>query len=128
MKYFVIFVITLFLSSKNYAETYRMVQVDKTFFGNITDEEAAKAFDNHEFEEKHKVETIKVKVGDSIQFVNRDEVNHNVSGWLNGTNLFDVKIQPPGPANDRTIELKKKGDFVIQCAIHPKMKIKLKVE
>ena len=105
-----------------------MVQADKTFLGNITDKEAAEAFDNPSIEEKHKVETMSAKVGDTILFVNRDEVSHNVSGWFGSISFFDVKIQAPGLSNDRAIELKKKGEFIIQCAIHPKMKIKLKVD
>jgi plastocyanin len=122
-----IFFIFSFISL-SHAEVIRMVQADKTFLGNITDKEATAAFDDPGFEEKHKVETLTTKVGDSILFVNRDEVSHNVSGWEGETNLFDVKIQAPGTSNDRTILLKKKGEYIIQCAIHPKMKIKLKVE
>ncbi len=111
-----------------FSATIRMVQSDKTFLGSITDKEAAEAFDNPAIEEKNKVETLNLKQGDTIIFANRDEVKHNVSGWNGTVNIFDVKIQEPGPNNDRSIILDKKGNFVIQCAIHPKMKIKLKVD
>ncbi|MBC7712112.1 MAG: hypothetical protein H7177_02165 [Rhizobacter sp.] len=121
-------ILLLTFSAVTHAEVFRMVQADKTFLGNITDKEAAAASDDNDFEEKHKIENLNVKVGDSIQFINRDEVSHNVSGWVNEKNIFDVKIQAPGATNDRVIELKTKGEYIIQCAIHPKMKIKLKVE
>jgi plastocyanin len=42
--------------------------------------------------------------------------------------LFDVKLQEPGKVNDRKIEFKEAGDYTIQCAIHPKMKIKVTVD
>lgn len=122
-----LFLFLMFCLNLNASEI-RMVQADKTFLGNISDKEAAAAFDDSAFEEKHKVETLVAKVGDTILFANRDEVSHNVSGWVDEKNVFDVKIQAPGPVNDRVIELKNKGEYVIQCAIHPKMKIKLKVE
>lgn len=105
-----------------------MVQVDKTFYGDITDKEAEDAFDNLEFEKEHKVEKIEAKVGDTIQFINRDEVAHNVSGTLDSKVSFDVKLQEPDAKNDRSIPLTKKGEVLIQCAIHPKMKFKLVVD
>lgn len=117
-----------FFSFSLQAETHRMVQVDKTFMGNITDAQANEAFENPEIEEKNKAEVLKAKVGDTIKFVNRDEVAHNVSGSIDTVNEFDVKIQEPGAKNDREITLKKKGEYQIQCAIHPKMKFKVKVD
>ena len=116
------------LSSMSFAETIRMVQADKTFLGNITDKEASDSFDNPAIEEKNKVEAIKAKVGDKILFLNRDEVTHNVSGTINTETIFDVKLQDPGVKNDRTIDLTKKGEYIIQCAIHPKMKFKITVD
>lgn len=110
------------------AEVFRMVQVDKTFMGDISDEVAAQAYDNPSIEEKHKTTLMKAKVGDTILFVNRDEVTHNVNGKINNQQVFDVKLQDPGVKNDRKIEITKKGEYVIQCAIHPKMKLTIKVD
>jgi len=105
-----------------------MVQAGKVFLGNITDEQAGQAYDDPIIEEENKVEELKLKVGDKIFFKNRDEVSHNVSAKKDGVVLFDVKLQDPGAKHDKTIELKTKGEYTIQCAIHPKMKITLKVE
>jgi plastocyanin len=116
------------LSSICAAKDIRMVQVDKVFLGDITDKQAAEAFDNADFEEKHKVQRISAKVGDTIQFINRDDVAHNVSGLLGKAVSFDVKLQEPGLANDRKIPLSTKGEYTIQCAIHPKMTFKLNVD
>lgn len=123
-----IFIFLTLISFSTFSKEIRMVQSDKTFLGDITDAQASEAFDNPLIEKKHKVESLEAKVGDTINFVNRDEVAHNVSGNATGKVLFDVKLQEPGPANDRKITLKEKGEFTIQCAIHPKMKIKVKVD
>ncbi len=109
------------------AKVIKMVQGGKTFLGSVTDAEAAAAYDDPQIEEKYKVETLNAKVGDEIIFQNRDEVSHNVSGAKDKKVVFDVKLQEPGVKNDRQIKLSEKGDYTIQCAIHPKMQIKLKV-
>ena len=122
MKSFIVILFT-FMAFSASAETIRMVQAAKAFLGNITDEQASVAYDDPIIEEENKVEELKLKVGDKIQFINRDEVSHNVSAKAS-----DVKLQDPGAKNDKLIELKSKGEYTVQCAIHPKMKIKLKVE
>lgn len=126
MKFFVIF--ALLISPLTYAKKIRIVQVDKTFLYNVTDQQAESAFDDPTIEEKYKVEELEASVGDTIEFANRDEVNHNVSAMAEKNTLFDVKLQSPGATHDRSMELKKAGTYDIQCAIHPKMKIKLKVK
>ncbi len=127
MKILLIILLTINTFSA-FAETVRMVQAAKAFLGNITDAQASVAYDDPIIEEENKVEELNLKVGDKIQFINRDEVSHNVSAKANDVVLFDVKLQDPGAKNDKLVELKTKGEFTVQCAIHPKMKIKLKVE
>lgn len=118
----------LFFISLAEAKSIRMVQGGKTFLGDVTDAQAQAAYDDPEIEEKHKIENLTLKVGDEISFHNRDEVSHNVSGLVGEKVLFDVKLQDPGKANDRNVKITEKGEFTIQCAIHPKMKIKVKVD
>lgn len=110
------------------AKTVKMVQGGKTFLGDITDAQASQAYDDPEIEEKFKVEELVLEPGDKIRFINRDEVSHNVSGSSGNKVIFDVKIQEPGEKNDREILLKDKGELIVQCAIHPKMKLKVKVK
>lgn len=125
MNYFLL--VFIFLSFAE-AKSIRMVQGGKTFLGDVTDAQAAAAYDDPEIEEKHKVESFSAKVGDEITFYNRDDVSHNVSGSIKEKVIFDVKLQEPGKANDRTVKFNEKGEYTIQCAIHPKMKIKVKVD
>ena len=110
------------------AKVIRMVQGGKTFLGDVTDKQAADAYDDPQIEEKYKVETLSAKIGDEINFQNRDEVSHNVSGALSDKVIFDVKLQEPGKTNDRVVKIKEKGEYTIQCAIHPKMKLMVTVK
>jgi len=67
---------------------------------------------------------ITVKVGDSITFVNDDDITHNVHSA--GGADFDLGAQKPGDKTSYTFD--KAGTFKIRCAIHPKMKLKVTVE
>ena len=130
MKYFVssFFIFQLLSLPGASAKTISMVQGGKTFLGEVTDKQASDAYDDPSIEETHKVDVISAKVGDEIRFMNRDEVSHNVSGSKAQKVIFDVKLQEPGKAHDRSVKLSEKGEYVIQCAIHPKMKFKVKVD
>lgn len=67
------------------------------------------------------VKEIEMNVGETLTFKNLDKVTHNVY-----TEVFDLKAQPPGET--RAVKLEQAGTFDVQCAIHPKMKFKLKVK
>jgi len=110
-----------------FAAEVNIYQVDKVFLKDISEEQAGQVFDDETIEEKYKVEEMNLKVGDTINFLNRDDARHNVNGKVDGEKVFDVKIQNPGKSNDKSVTLKKKGEYEIKCMIHPKMKIKLKV-
>lgn len=69
--------------------------------------------------------TIKAKVGDTITFKNSDPFAHNAY-TDDEANEFDVGMQATGTETHMTI--KKEGEFDIECAIHPNMLIKVKVE
>lgn len=125
----IVFTLILFFQTQSlYSKTINIVQIDKTFMKNLTQEQLDKVFDDPSIEEENKIEELELKLGDKINFLNRDEVSHNVNGKIDGEKEFDVKLQRPGIKNDKIIELTKKGEYEIQCAIHPKMKIKLKVD
>jgi hypothetical protein len=125
---FALVLMVLFSLQTLSAKDIVMVQSDKTFLGNIPPEKIEELWENPLIEKEFKVEEVKLKVGDGILFKNRDIVNHNVSGKISDETIFDVTLQEPGEKNDRKITLKKKGEYVVQCAIHPKMKLKVIVE
>jgi plastocyanin len=118
----------LLLCTNAVAKTFRMVQSNKTFVGDVTDKEADAMFDDDGLLKAKKVELLKAKIGDKITFANRDGATHNVNASAGSDKIFDVGEQPPGAENDKTLEFSKKGEFEVRCAIHPKMKLKIVVE
>jgi plastocyanin len=69
--------------------------------------------------------TLTVKTGDLITFVNDDEAMHNVYSYTEGF-TFDLGGQSPG--EETTVRLSKTGVIDIRCAIHPKMKLQVRVQ
>jgi plastocyanin len=69
--------------------------------------------------------TITVKKGDVVIFVNDDSITHNVMSADAG-NEFNVGAQPPGVSTPVTFD--KAGEFTVICAIHPRMKLTVKVD
>jgi plastocyanin len=67
---------------------------------------------------------ITVKAGDRITFTNADSITHNVYSVTKGYE-FDLKTQTPGHSD--TVPFPKAGSVDVECAIHPKMKLKVTV-
>jgi plastocyanin len=77
--------------------------------------------------EKGKVfskEEITIKSGDTIVFINDDNVAHNVMS-NEPNNKFNVGLVKPGGSTPVTF--KSAGDVPVICAIHPSMKLLVKV-
>src|SRR5438067_10719353 len=70
-------------------------------------------------------ESVTIKKGDSITFVNDDTVPHNIVSTSKG-NEFNLGSQPPGASTDVTF--KEPGDAQIICAIHPRMKMTVTIQ
>lgn len=68
---------------------------------------------------------LKIKVGDSIKFVNDDPYSHNVFS-LSDAKSFDLGTYPKGVAKSVTFD--KPGTVEIECAVHPAMKLVVEVE
>lgn len=68
---------------------------------------------------------ISLKVGDTISFVNDDEITHNVYSRSKG-HKFDIGAQRPGTSVSH--EFSKPGKVKVRCAIHPRMKLTVNVE
>ena len=67
---------------------------------------------------------ISVKKGDTLVFVNDDNITHNVYSASAG-NQFNLGAIAPG--NTTPVTFKNSGNVDIFCAIHPSMKMSLKV-
>lgn len=68
---------------------------------------------------------ITIKAGDTINFVNEDDITHNVYSRSKG-NKFDVGAQRPGTSVTQSFP--QAGKAKVRCAIHPKMKMTVHVE
>jgi plastocyanin len=69
-------------------------------------------------------ESVTVKKGEALTFLNDDSVPHNIMSASKG-NEFNLGSQPPGSSVDVTF--KETGDVAVICAIHPRMKMTVKV-
>jgi plastocyanin len=70
-------------------------------------------------------ENATVKKGEALTFLNDDSVPHNIMSNSKG-NEFNLGSQSPGASVDVTF--KEVGDVQVICAIHPRMKMLVKVE
>lgn len=87
----------------------------------------ALAATQHTIGEKGKVFSrteIDIKVGDSVLFVNDDNIAHNVMSQA-PENKFNLGLIKPGTATPVTFNTA--GDILVICAIHPSMKLHVKV-
>src|SRR6266702_6051678 len=69
-------------------------------------------------------ESISIKKGEAVTFLNDDSVPHNILSTSKG-NEFNLGSQPPGTSTD--VSFKEAGDVQVICAIHPRMKMMVKV-
>ncbi len=68
---------------------------------------------------------IRVKVGDTISFRNDDNFTHSLFSISPGAEFGSYMQKPTEKVK---VEMKKAGDFEVQCAIHPKMKLSVSVQ
>ena len=71
------------------------------------------------------VGTLKIKVGDVVQFKNMDSYFHNVFS-LSDAKLFDLGSYSQGQSKSVTFD--KPGKVEVECAIHPQMKMIVEVK
>ena len=98
----------LFVAAAFGAEATTVEQKDKTFVINGA-----------------KVETLTIKVGETVQFKNMDSFFHNVFS-LSETKMFDLGSFPQGQF--RSVTFDKKGKVEVECAIHPSMHMVIEVK
>ncbi len=68
------------------------------------------------------VSVLNIKVGDSVIFKNDDTVSHNIFS-LSDAKPFDLGAYPAGQS--RKVTFDGSGTVDVECAIHPKMKMKI---
>lgn len=68
--------------------------------------------------------SLKIKRGDTLVFVNDDNVTHNVLSNSAG-NQFNLGAI--GPGNSTPVTFDKSGEVLVVCAIHPTMKMTVTV-
>jgi plastocyanin len=69
-------------------------------------------------------ESVTINKGGTLTFLNDDSVPHNIMS-SSKNNEFNLGSQPPGSSTDVTF--KEAGDVQVICAIHPRMKLSVKV-
>src|SRR5258707_10598966 len=70
------------------------------------------------------VTEVTVKKGDALTFVNDDTVPHNAMSLTSGAE-FNLGSQAPGASTPVTFD--QVGEVMVVCAIHPRMKLTVKV-
>lgn len=76
-------------------------------------------------DKKFSADEVTVKAGDSVVFKNDDPITHNVFSQTPGMS-FELKTQKAGESS--AIKFDKAGVAEVRCAIHPQMKMRVKVE
>lgn len=67
---------------------------------------------------------VSIKKGDTLTFVNDDNIAHNILSTTAG-NEFNLGTQNPGSSTPMTF--KTAGEVTVLCAIHPRMKLVVNV-
>ncbi|MBI3515716.1 MAG: hypothetical protein HY060_16905 [Proteobacteria bacterium] len=67
---------------------------------------------------------VAIRQGQSVTFTNRDPFTHNVFSKTPGM-AFDLRTQKPGASSE--VKFENVGEADVQCAIHPQMRMKVKV-
>jgi plastocyanin len=67
---------------------------------------------------------VTIKTGQSVVFANKDPFTHNVYSKTPGMS-FDLRTQKSGESSE--VKFDHAGESEVQCAIHPQMKMKIKV-
>ena len=75
-------------------------------------------------EKAFSVKAVEIRRGDTVRFVNSDPFFHNVFS-MSAARPFDLGWYPRGQS--RAVRFEEAGTVDIECAIHPDMKMQVKV-
>jgi plastocyanin len=76
--------------------------------------------------EKFDHDALSMKVGDTVTFSNSDPVKHNLTVVTPDEDSKDLGMEAPGASVKYSPP--KAGTYDVRCSIHPKMKMKIKVD
>ena len=71
------------------------------------------------------VDSIAIKAGELLTFLNDDNVPHNIASISKGNGVRSRQAEWPGTSTD--VAFTEAGDVQVFCAIHPRMKLTVKV-
>jgi plastocyanin len=66
-----------------------------------------------------------IQAGDTLVFVNADTMKHNVHSATAGY-VFDLEVQRPGESG--RVRITRPGVLDVECHIHPKMRLQVRVQ
>jgi plastocyanin len=78
----------------------------------------------HQHGRMFSIESIAIKTGEQLTFINDDNVPHNIASISKG-NEFNLGSQRPGASTDVTFTVP--GEAQVFCAIHPRMKLIVRI-
>ena len=82
---------------------------------------------DHVVDQKDKqfsVADLNARIGDTVTFRNNDSVSHNIFS-LSDAQSFDLGTYANGQS--RSLKLEGEGVIEVECAVHPSMKMQIKV-
>ena len=68
-----------------------------------------------------------IKIGDEVEFLNEDNTTHHLMYKLDGKSVSHRQKQGDVKGTAIVQKFEKEGEVEVRCAIHPKMKTKIKV-
>lgn len=75
--------------------------------------------------QRFSLSTLSILSGDKVQFINHDDVRHNIHLYGSDDSDVDRGLQDPGQTIDVTFD--RYGLFTVRCSIHQKMKMRIEV-
>ncbi len=104
----------------------QILRVLPLFFCFSASKLAAKNIDITQKGKAFKPKEVTLQVGDQLTFVNDDgTMVHNVYSSSKDVKPFDLGQQQPGQKD--SVVFDKPGELLVRCAIHPTMKLKVKI-
>ena len=68
---------------------------------------------------------VAVRLGGRVTFVNADNVTHNLYSSTAG---FEFEIRAQEPGRSEAVRFERAGRLLVECAIHPRMKLPVHVQ